>query len=200
MRVLTILLCLLLLSTPAWAGVDGADFDNLPQGPYTGTATVSPPGAPGVDVVPDGQSFLGAANLGNGSGNMLRIDTVNNPGPITITFTFTCDIVPQAICQIEYMYSGAAWGLGAGFAVYVDDPTLTNPDDWWEPPVGVPPTTVEPGTNKENTGPCDGTTHTITFVVWPGTILHLNNMTTQCIEDVIPNYEHSWSAIKAMYR
>lgn len=200
MRLLTITCFLLMLSAPAWANVNGADFDNQPLGPYAGGATVNPPGAPGVEVVPDFPSFGGASNLGNGSGNMLRIDTYNHPGPVSITFTFQCVVLPDHLCRVKYDYAAAAWLLFAGFGVYVDDPTLTNPDDYWEPVVGFPPTTVGPGDNKENAGDCDGSQHQITFVVQPGTILHIDNLDTECLENVVPNEDRTWSTLKALYR
>lgn len=108
-------------------------------------------------------------------------------------------MLPQQYCAIEYTYAAGAWYIGSGFAVYVDDPTLTNPDDWWEPPVGFPPSTVGPGQNKEGAGECDGSQHTITFVVWPGTVLHLDGFDTECT-DVVDNNERSWGTIKALYR
>ena len=200
MRLLIFISCLLLCSAPAWAGVDGADYDNMPLGPYTGTATVTPPGAAAVEVVPDSPSFGGASNLGNGSGQMLRIDTENHPGPVTVSFTFYCDVIPENLCRVKYDYAAAAWDMSSGFAVYVDNPEHDNPDDNWEPVIGFPPTIVGPGDNKENAGDCDGSTHTIDFVVQPGTILHLDNMETECLENIVPNTERSWSTIKAMFR
>ena len=178
MRLLTSICFVLLLAAPALAGVNGADFDNEPLGPYTGGATLNPPGAPGVEVVPDYPGFGGASNLGNGSGNMLRIDALNYPGPISVTFTFYCDVKPEELCRVKYDYAAAAWVLYAGFGVYVDDPTLSNPDDYWEPPVWNPPTTVGPGDNAENAGDCDGSQHQITFVVQPGCMLSKSETTS----------------------
>lgn len=200
MRLITSVSILMLLTAPAWAGVNGAGFDSQPLGPYAGGATVNPPGAPGVEVVPDFPGFAGASNLGNGSGNMLRIDTLNYPGPVSITFTFQCDILPEELCRVKYDYAAAAWQLFSGFGVYVDDPTLSNPDDLWEPVIGFPPSTVGPGDNTENAGDCDGSQHQITFVVQPGTILHLDNMVTECLEPIVPNQEQTWSTLKALYR
>lgn len=203
MRIAAIVSCLLLLlcAAPcALAFVVGSDFDSQPLGPYNGGGAVTPPGSPGVQIVPDNQGFAGAPALGNGSGNMLRIDALNHPGPITVTFVFYCDIIPDNLCRIEYTYSGAAWGIYSGFGVYVDDPSLSNPDDLWEPPVGIPPSTVGPGENHENAGECDGATHTITFVVQPGTILHLDNMATECLENPVGDERPSWGALKVWYR
>ena len=201
MRLVTCLSCLFLCGAPvALAAVNGADFDNQPVGPYAGPAVVTPPGSPGVTVVPDNQSTGGAPALGNGSGNQLCIDALNNPGPITVTFTFFCDVIPDNLCRIEYSYAGSAWFIYSGFAVYVDDPSLTNPDDLWEPLVGFPPSTVGPGSNHENAGDCDGTTHTITFVVQPGTVLNLDNMQTECLENPVSDEGRTWSALKALFR
>lgn len=202
MRFTAIVSCLLLLGIApcALAVVVGGDFDSQPPGPYTGGATVQPPGSPGVQVVPDNQGYAGAPSLGNGSGNMLRIDNLSGPGPIIVTFVFYCDVIPDNLCRIGYAYAASAWDIYSGFGVYVDDPTLTNPDDLWEPPVGFPPSTVGPGDNHENAGDCDGATHTITFVVAPGTVLHLDNMATECLENPVGDERHSWGALKAWYR
>ena len=200
MRLVTMTCFLLIFATPAWADVNGADFDNQPQGPYVGGATVNPPGATGVEIVPDSPGFMGASNLGNGQGNMLRIDTVNHPGPIHVTFTFQCEVLDEHLCRVKYNYAAAAWVFGGGFAVYVDDPTLSNPDHAWEEPLLIPPTTVGPGEETENAGDCDGSSHQITFVVYPNTIMHIDNLDTECLENVVPNEKHSWSTLKALYR
>lgn len=202
MRIAAIVSCLLLLcaAPSALAVVVGSDFDTLPTGPYTGPAGVIPPGSPGVQVVPDNQGYAGAPSLGNGSGNMLRIDNLSGPGSIIVTFVFYCDVIPENLCRIGYTYAASAWGFTSGFGVYVDDPTLTNPDDLWEPLIGFPPSTVGPGDNHENAGDCDGLTHTITFVVQPGTVMHLDNMATECLEDPVGDEQHSWGALKAWYR
>lgn len=202
MRITALVSCLLLLCAApcALAIVVGTDFDSQLLGPYAGPAAVNPPGSAGVQVVPDGLGYAGAPALGSGSGNMLRIDALNNPGPITVTFVFMCDVIPDNLCRIGYTYGASAWDIYSGFGVYVDDPSLTNPDDLWEPPVGFPPSTVGPGSNHENTGECDGAAHTITFVVYPGTVLHLDNMATECLQNPVGDEQPNWGALKAWYR
>jgi len=200
MRLLTITCFLLICTAPAWADVTGADFDNQPVGPYGGGATVNPPGAAGVEVVPDFPGYGGASNLGNGSGNMLRINAAENPGPITVTFTFQCEVLDDHLCRVKYDYAAAGWAIGFGFAVYVDDPDLTDPVHGWEDPLAFPPTEVGPGDETAAAGDCDGSAHQITFVVQPGTIMHIDNLDTECLENVVPNNEQTWSTLKALYR
>ncbi len=182
-----VLLALLALPAAAMAGIQGADFDNMPVGPYQGGATIW--GDPStVNVVPSASG-----------GNFLHIDNSGGSSPVYVTFTYDCDnTYDDAICNIEYDYFFVAWWWGAYVGVYVDDPdALDDPDDWLQMPVGIPPSTSG-GDNSENEPDCEGQ-HTITFVVGPGAELELDNFETECL-DTVANENVEWGTLKSMYR
>ena len=194
-RTLLLLPILLLLPAAALALVQGADFDNLPTGPYTGTAVIGGD-VTLVSVQPVGA--VGASAPPGAVGNVLVIDNSGGGAPITVTFTYDCDDLPEEICEIEYDFYYEAWLIGAWIAVYVDaDGVYENPDDLFEPPVGFPPSTSW-GDNTEREYDCAGT-HTITFVVGPGAVAYLDNFETECL-DMVPNETPSWGALKSLYR
>jgi hypothetical protein len=83
--------------------------------------------------------------------------------------------------------------------VFVDaNGQFNNPDDLWQPPVGLPPTTAT-GSNTEHAGPCDAALHTLTFIVFPFTKIYIDNMTTVC--DVGVGVQGTpWGEMKSLYR
>jgi hypothetical protein len=181
------LLALLALPAAAMAGIQGADFDNMPLGPYTGSASIW--GDPStVNVEPNA--------AGN---NSLHIDNSNGSSPVYVTFTYDCDdTYDDAVCQIKYDFYFVTWWWGGYVGVYVDDPdALGDPDDWQQVPVAFPPSTSE-GSNSEREPDCEGQ-HTITFVVGPGAEIYLDNFETECL-DTVANDTVDWGAVKSMYQ
>jgi hypothetical protein len=47
---------------------------------------------------------------------------------------------------------------------------------------------------------CEGSTHTITFVVNPGVVMYLDNLRTVCTEGTVSSDASSWGRVKALYR
>ena len=189
------LLTFLVLPVAALADVQGAGFDSMPTGPYMGPAVIG--GDPGaVQVIP--ATDLGVTPPG-ATGNVLVIDNTGGTTPVTITFTYNCNGPTEIdICEIEYDFYYEAWWVYAWVGVYVDDDgTFTDPDDLFEPPVGIPPSTSY-GDNTEREKDCVGV-HTITFVVGPGAVAMLDNFETECL-DAVPNEATEWGALKSMYR
>ena len=191
-----IVLAVLILPVATLAGVPGAGFDGMPTGPYMGPAVIG--GDPGTVTVEP------AANLGpvappGATGNVLVIDNSAGTGMVTVTFTYNCDGGPMTdFCEVEYDFFYEAWWVYAWIGVYVDDDgSYTNPDDLFEPPVGVPPT-VSWGDNSEIEADCLGN-HTITFVVSPGAVAYLDNFSTLCLGP-IGNDDVDWGTLKSMYR
>lgn len=190
----------MLVAGPIFADVDGGDFDSLPPGPYTGTGDVleGDPANVMIRQVVDGTT-QGAPLPTNASGNMLCVDAVQKSSRIIIEFTFSCPGTdPSGVCQVEYDYSTAQY-TGGGLEVFTDPMgDYSNPDDVVDIPVGFPPSTTF-GHNSETAGQCTGDTHTITFVVYPGTILYLDNLVTDCLLPT-PNDEPTWGELKTLYR
>lgn len=196
MRMILALTSLLILSGLAQAGIQGADFDNMPVGPYTGSATIwGDPGA--VQVLP--VEAVGASAPPGATGNVLVIDNSGGGSPIYVTFTYDCDnTYDDAVCEIEYDFFFEAWYIGAWIGVYIDDPEAWgDPDDWFQMPVGIPPS-VSWGDNSEREPDCEGT-HTITFVVGPGAVAVLDNFETECL-DTVADEATDWGAVKSMYQ
>lgn len=106
---------------------------------------------------------------------------------------------PNGICAVQYDWSGAAYTPNSGMEVHVDaGGVFDNPDDVWQPPVGLPPSTAS-GSNTEHAGPCDAEVHTLTFIVHPFTRIWIDNMTTTC--DVGVGVDaRPWSQLKTLYR
>ena len=189
-----LLLVLPLLVVPVNAGVDGTDFDNQPVGPYAGSGAILQGDPSQVQVVPHDQGDPSTPIPPDASGNMLAIY-----GPAIVEFTFACDIIPDCDCVIQYDYGASAWSIYDGFGVYIDaGGVYDNPDDLWEPLVGIPPSTTW-GSNTEHEGACDGSVHTITFVVWGSTVMNIDNMQTDCIP-IVPVETERWGALKSRYR
>ncbi len=196
MRTILVLTSVLILSAVAQGGVQGADFDNMPVGPYMGPAVIG--GDPGaVQVIPVNHIY--PASPPGATGNVLVIDNSGGQSPVTVTFTYNCDnTYDDAICKIEYDFYFESWFIGSWIGVWVDDPDLLDePDDWFQPPVGFPPSTSW-GDNSETEPDCEGT-HTITFVVGPGAVAVLDNFETECL-DTVANDSSNWGEIKSMYR
>ncbi len=188
---------LIVCASNAFAQVNGGGFDGMPPGPYPGGApngVVS--GGGSVSVQPAG-SETGAPGVPHGAGNVLLIDTMTG-GTAVVQFTFSCPIQPHGICAVRYDWSGAAYGIGSGMRVYVDaNGQFNNPDDIWQPPVGLPPTTVS-GSNTEHSGPCDAVLHTLTFIVLPFTKIYIDNLVTVC--DVgVGTQATPWGEVKRLY-
>jgi hypothetical protein len=102
------------------------------------------------------------------------------------------------VCQVEYDYGVAQW-YGDGVEVHVDAMgDYSDPDDQIDMPVGFPPSTAA-GDNSETEGACDLSTHTLTFVVFPGSALCIDNLTTACMLPV-PARRPSWGKVKTLYR
>ena len=189
---------LLVCASNALAQVNGGGFDGMPPGPYPGGApngVVS--GGPGSVTVKPAGSETGAPAVPHGAGNVLCIET--GDGTIVVEFTFSCPAQPRGICAVSYDWSGAAYAPGSGMKVFVDaGGHFNNPDDLWQPPVGLPPTTVF-GSNTEHAGPCDAVLHTLTFIVLPFTKIYIDNLITAC--DVIIGVQTTpWSELKRLYR
>jgi len=190
------LLAVLALTTTAMAAVQGTGFEGMPPGPYTGAGVIT--GDPStVSVVPVGN--IGGAVPPGATGNVLVIDNSNGSGVVTVTFTYDCGgPTPDDVCQIGYDFFYEAWMIYAWIGVYVDDDgTFSNPDDFFEPPVGFPHS-VSWGDNKEREPDCVGT-HTITFVVGPGAVAYLDNFAAICLVN-IGNDDVDWGTVKSMYR
>jgi len=131
-------------------------------------------------------------------GNMLCVDAVNKSSRIVVEFTFSCDPVTGGVCEVSYDFSVAQWS-GSGVEVFVDPMgDYSNPSDVIDLPVGFPPSTAA-GDNTETRGDCDGSSHTLTFVVFPGSILYLDNLTTTCLLPT-DNDESTWGKVKVRYR
>ena len=97
------------LTTPlaARADVQGADFDSMPPGPYTGPALVT--GAPGaVQVVP--AANLGASAPPGASGNVMCINNKNGSGAVTVTSQAEETVYSRALGRL----SGHARRRGRG--------------------------------------------------------------------------------------
>ena len=188
---------LLACASNAFAQVNGAGFDGMAPGAYpAGGPNAAVSGGPGsVTVQPAGAA---APGVPNGAGNVLCIDTMAG-GTIFVEFTFICPVQPHGICAVQYDWSGAAFSPNSGMQVHVDaGGVFNNPDDVWQPPVGLPPTTAT-GSNTEHAGPCDAVVHTLTFIVRPFTKIYIDNMTTTC--DVGVGVEAKpWSQLKTLYR
>lgn len=189
----------------AFADVTGSDFDGMAPGPYP--FGVSPRFISGADptkvaIAPAGALGGGAPPPPAAAGNVLCIDNIQ-PAiavPTIIEFDFACEIDPAGVCQLKYDFSGAAWLDGGGFEVFVDaGGEYINTDDEWTPPVVIPPSTTF-GSNTEGTGVCDGSGHTVTFLVKPGTVMYIDNLRTLCSIGTVKTESSTWGAIKALYR
>lgn len=194
-----LLLVLVSLAGLALADVTGGDFDSMPPGPYPGPGQVLEGDPANVQVVQviDGTS-QGAPLPPNASGNMLCIDAVNKSTRIIVEFTFSCIVQPTGVCQVSYDYSVAQWN-GTGVEVHVDAAgDYSNPDDIVNLPVGFPPSTTAGG-NSELSGDCDGSTHTLAFMVKPGSILYIDNMVTECVAPT-PTHRSTWGQLKTRYQ
>jgi hypothetical protein len=192
----------LVLSASSSADVGGGDFDAMPLGPYPflpGDAEMLQGNPLNVQIIQAGMES-GAPTIPNGEGHVLCLDARFKNIPQILEFSFSCDIDPAGICRVKYDFSGGAWIDGGGFEAHVDaDGEYDNPDQTWSPPVVFPPSTIE-GSNTEGAGVCDGSGHTIAFVVFPGTVLYLDNMTTVCEVGTVSNDALQWGRIKALYR
>lgn len=192
----------LFLHASVSADVGGGDFDALPVGPYPflpGFAQMLQGNPGNVQIIPAGNE-VAAPTVPNGSGNVLCFDARFKSIPQILEFSFSCDIDPAGICQVKYDFSGGAWIDGGGFEAHVDaGGVYDNPDQTWSPPVVFPPSTIE-GSNTEGAGVCDGSSHTIAFVLFPGTVLYLDNMTTVCETGTVSTDEGTWGRVKALYR
>ncbi len=190
---LTFLLC--------FAGVAGADtfgdWGGQGPGPYLGGGTVDEGDPDCVTVIGSGDEPP-APPVPGGSGSVLCIDARNKPSQIVITFTFTCP-VDNGVCVVEYDFSGYNTNFGAGgFDVHVDaGGDFSNADDVWAP-IGLPPQSTFGG-NTEGAGSCDGATHTITFRVFPGTVLYLDNGQAKCNVSTATESE-TWGRVKMLFR
>lgn len=198
-----LVICLVLLAAilpaAALAGVDGSDFDSMPAGPYPfpGQVLEGNPGNVQVRPVQNGTQH-GAPLPSDASGNMLCVDAVQKTDRIVLEFTFSCDPATEGVCEVSYEFSTAQWADG-GVEVFVDaGGDYSNPDDVVDLPVGIPPSTSFGG-NTETEGACDTSVHTLTFIVYPGTILYLEDMATQCLIPT-PVDEPTWGSLKVRYR
>jgi hypothetical protein len=191
-------LLLMALATTASGDVIGSDFDAMPVGPYVGPAAVLE-GNPGNVKVHQAAGITRGATVPPGaSGNMLCIDAIDKTSRLVVQFTFACEIVPSGVCQVEYDYSMAQW-FGDGIEVHVDaEGDYSDPDDVINIPIGLPPSTSS-GDNSENEGECDASSHTIAFLVRPGSILCIDNLVTECLLPT-PSRARSWGTLKTIYR
>lgn len=194
-----VLAALLTVVLPVLAGVVGGDFDSMPLGPYLGPANILEGDPNNVQVRPvDAGTSHGAPLPSDAMGNMLCVDAVNKTGRIVIEFAFACDPATDGVCEVSYDFSVAQWS-GEGVEVFIDPMgTYDNPVDVIDIPVGFPPSTTFGG-NTETRGQCDGSAHALTFVVYPGSILYLDNMTTTCLLPT-DNDEPTWGEVKTRYR
>ncbi|MBC8425283.1 hypothetical protein H8E07_14270 [bacterium] len=197
-RTLTRFFLLIALALPAaaLAVVPGTGFDGMTPGQY-GVPGVVIGDASRVQVVPAGD--LGGSAPPNAFGNVLCIDNRGGSGVIILSFTFNCgDPFPEGICKVEYDFFFESWQPLAYVGVYTDDDgSYTNPDDWFQPPVGFPPSTSW-GDNAEGERDCQAG-HTIDFIISPGAVAYLDNFTTECLEP-IANETADWGTLKSMYR
>lgn len=198
MRALVCLMLALVPFTPALADVTGSDFDSMPDGPYLGPADVLE-GNPGNVQVRQAFGVTRGATLPPGAtGKMLCIDAIDKTSRVIVEFTFACAIAPSGVCQVEYDYSMAQW-FGDGVEVHVDAAgDYSDPDDVINIPIGLPPSTSS-GDNTETEGACDASSHTIAFMVRPGSILCIDNLVTECLLST-PARPESWGRLKTIYR
>lgn len=196
----SVLFCSLVLLLPAaaFAQANDSDFDNMAPGPWPGVIIVGSGNC--AEIVPVSGGTTGGAPLPHdASGNMLCIDTREKTEPFGVRIHYDCAPGdPEGICQVRYGFSGAAWVFGAGFHVYTDDDgSYDNPDDQWEPPVGIPPSTTR-GNNSENEPDCT-IEHTLDIIVQPNTVAYFDGFTFDCI-DPTPVEQRSWSTFKETFR
>ena len=189
----------------ALADVTGSDFDALPVGPYPfgGSPRFLEGADPGkVKVIPAPAVGGGAPIPPGAMGNVLCIDNIQ-PVPGTrmiVEFDFECEINPAGVCLLKYDFSGAAWVDGAGFDVFIDpEGEYDNTDATWSPPVVIAPSTIY-GSNTEGTGVCNGSGHTVAFLVRPGAIMYIDNLRTECVEGTVGSRTSTWGAVKSIYR
>jgi len=190
---------LLACAGPSIAGVGGADFDALPLGPYLGPAPILEGNPTNVLVDQVGGGSPHSAPLVPGaSGNVLCIDAVDKGSRIVVQFTFSCDLIPNGVCQLEYDYSVAQY-FGSGVEVHVDaGGDYSSPDDVINLPIGLPPSTTA-GDNTETEGACDLSSHTVAFVVYPGSVICIDNLVTECLQPTEARRAR-WGTLKLRYR
>ncbi len=192
-------------SGTALADVIGSDFDSLPVGPYPFGGSprfISGSDPTAVAVTPFPGVGGGAPPPPGAIGNVLCIDNIqpDTAVPVIIEFDFSCEIDPAGVCQLKYDFSGAAWVDDSGFEVFIDpEGVYNNTDDVWTPPVVFPPSTIM-GSNTEGTGVCNGSSHTVAFLVKPGSIMYIDNLRTVCSIGTVPTESRTWGAIKSLYR
>jgi len=190
---------LTLLAAPSLADVTGSGFDGMPPGPYTGPAPVLEGNPANVLVDQVGGGSPHSAPIPPGaSGNVLCIDAVDKASRVVVQFTFACDLIPNGVCQLEYDYSVAQY-FGSGVEVHVDaGGDYSNPDDVINLPIGLPPSTTA-GDNTETEGACDLSSHTVAFVVYPGSVLCIDNLVTECLQPTEARRAR-WGTLKLRYR
>jgi hypothetical protein len=200
--VLRVLLTAAFFAPSASADVDGGGFDGLPLGPYPfgGGSPRLLLGDPLCIKIIQAGTESGAPSVPGGSVHVLCIDGRFKDSNQILEFDFACEINPAGVCQVKYDFSAASYIDGAGFDVVIDaDGDYSDTDATWHPPVIFPPSTLE-GSNTEGVGVCEGSTHTITFVVNPGVVMYLDNLRTVCTEGTVSSDASSWGRVKALYR
>lgn len=193
----TSLVTLLLLPALARAVVPGTGFDGMAPGQYSVPGVVVAGDATRVQVVP--VEDVGGSAPPGADGNVLCIDNRGGDGLIVLRFPFNCGGPdPEGVCFVEYDFFYASWQIGAYIGVYTDDDgSYSNPDDWFNPPVGFPPSTAW-GDNREGEVDCVAN-HSIEFVISPGAVAYLDNFGTECVPTVADE-STTWSTLKTLYR
>jgi hypothetical protein len=131
---------------------------------------------------------------------VLCIDTRGKMTDHILEFDFVCDVDPTGVCHVSWDFSATSFVDDHGFDVIVDaDGDYTNTDQTWHPPVIIGPATLE-GSNTEGAGVCEGSTHTVTFVINTGVVMYIDNMTAMCESGTVSIDETPWGRVKTLYK